>query len=362
MENISEAYADLITMRGLGLVDVLVKGADTEEDLKPYVEKYKDPSSYRATVHNDLVEITTNEGIRGAFSLDDVLGRYTKEVSSASGAPSMRMEGVQTGTVTGSETDQDNVAELYSNLQERYEPYILKLYKMLDPTLDTTAFELEFPMDIKLDRMKNTQIFSTEAGSVMAVPDLLTVDEARDRLGYPSMKGPRGDMTIAELMESLNREDEEAFEYPNPAKKRTKKIDEANTGDEPSAEGKVKEKADNNRDWQSRYANERFYTDSKDCFDRINFDDNSDEEVSAFVEACLDVDDSRLPIGLSRSDVLAEGLVGFNLDERDKDRLARILTTAGDSTLSYSEINHVLNEITGSGKSPNWISKHRGGR
>lgn len=347
MENISEAYADLITMRGLGLVDVTVSGADTEEDLQTWVEKFKDPSSYRATVHNEQIEVETKEGIRAAFSLDETLGRYTKEVSSASGAPAMRMEGVQTGTVTGSETDQDNMAELYTMLQERYEPAILRLFKFVDPSLDITKFELEFPMDLKLDRMKQTQIFSTEAGSVMAVPDLLTVDEARDRLGYPSMEGGKGKMTIAELMESLSR-DEETPESPEAPK--------------PPAE-KVNETADNNRDWKSRYQNERFYTDSKDTFEDLDFNNISTDNIESFVNACLAVDSDRLPIGMARDDVILEGLRSFSLDERDKDRIASIIVREMDSmhkTLSYTEINNILNGLFGSGKSPNWISKKRG--
>jgi hypothetical protein len=101
------------------------------------------------------------------------------------GIPGLRMEGEKTGNVTGSEVDQDNTAENYQVLHEYHHDSIVDLYKKSDDELKDEDFCIDFPMDVKLDRAKQTQIFATEAAAVVTVEDVLTVDQVLDRLGYP---------------------------------------------------------------------------------------------------------------------------------------------------------------------------------
>lgn len=353
-ENIKDSYANLITQRGLGLVDIKIEGVASQEELDPWVEEYGDPSSYNAIIHNERMEVQTADGIKASFSLDETVGRYTKEMSSGSGFPTMRMEGVQTGTVTGSETDQDNQAENYSSLQERYEPCIIETLNMLDPSLENEDFELDFPMDIKLDRMKQTQIFATEAGAIMTVPDLLTVNEARDRLKYPPVK-ENGDMTVTELINETMPEETPPDENPRES-----------PGTPPVAPSESEKQARNatnpneGRNWEEIYDKERFFIDSEINFD---FEDKSDKNIDAWIDSCVKKHaDGSIPATTKRDEYISTGLKKFSIPPADKDKIATALVKFGithNESLSYTEVNNILTSVFGSGKNYNWIAEAR---
>jgi len=333
-ENVAQAWAAIVVKRGLGLVDITVEGAETDEDLKPWAEKYGNPSSYTVMVHNERLQVKVEEGMKASFNLDETMGRYTKDVSSATGYPSMRMEGVQTGTVTGSETDQDNQAEMYATLHERYEDSIVETYYMLDQDdedaidPETDIFELFFPMDIKLDRGKQTNIFATEAGAVMTVQDIISVNEARERMGLPLWPDDIGNMTIAEYMDSqtFDLEDEEI------------------PGDNPKKDGESN-------------------IDNIDL-SMLNIDNFDSKTVDEWIAHCITKHvKGDVPPNMSRVQCIAAGLKKFGLSRDDKDRIGTILAMdrGFDETLSYSEVNMILKDTFGSGKSPNWIKLMRHG-
>lgn len=210
-ENISEGYTQIIVQRGLGLLDVTVKGAKSEADLEPWHKKYGDPGSYSAMFHNERLEVKTTDGMRAGYNYDQTLGRMTKSVSSASGYPGMRMEGVQTGAVTGSETDQDNTAEQYRGIHENYEDSIIETYHLLDSDTTKFYFELEFPFDIKMDRAKISQIFSTNVQSIVTLPELITVNQALELMELRPFDGKEGDQYVIEFMKKERIESEEKY-------------------------------------------------------------------------------------------------------------------------------------------------------
>lgn len=210
-ENISEGYTQLIVQRGLGILDILVKGAKNEADLIPWHKKYGNPGNFSAIIHNERLEVKTTDGMRAGYNYDATLGRMTKSVSSASGYPGMRMEGVQTGAVTGSETDQDNTAEQYRGIHENYEDSIIETYHLLDSDTEKFYFELEFPFDIKMDRAKISQIFSTNIQSIVTLPELITVNQALELMELPPFDGEEGDQYVIEFMKKERIESEEKY-------------------------------------------------------------------------------------------------------------------------------------------------------
>jgi hypothetical protein len=310
MENIEESWAELVTKRGLGLIDMTVEGAKDEAALEPYAKKYGDPSSYSLVVHNERVKVETKEGMRAAFDLDATITRFTKDISSASGYPSMRMEGVQTGTVTGSETDQDNMAENYSVLQERYEPYIIAVHNMLDPTLRGERYELEFELDIKLDKARQSELFNLEANTVETIQDILTINQALERLRLPGIPGEEGNLTVTQYIEMKANED----------------IPGVENQEEPEEETSPEEETE-----------------------QESFSPLTKEQITEWITRAIKSTDCNV-------DAITRGLtiLGAGLRPELKDVIGEILAKYGDSQideLSYSKINSILSGVFGSGKS-----------
>lgn len=214
-ENIAESYTKTVTQRGLGILDVTVKGAKTEADLRPWQQKYGNPSQFSAMFHNERLEINTSEGMKTGYDFDSILGRFTKSFSSATGYPSSRTEGVQTGAVTGSETDQDNTAENYAVVQELFEDAFIETYKLLNPDIDFD-FALDFPLDVKLDKGKKSQIFNQNIQSIVTLPEIITLNQAMEMLELTTIDGEEGDQTVFEAMRRIRGEinEEVADEFP----------------------------------------------------------------------------------------------------------------------------------------------------
>lgn len=192
MEITTKAYVNLIHNRGMGVFLVgITAGTPNKTELRKYAQMIGNPGS-RAIVFypKNLMEIEIKEGMKMGFNYMGTDERFTRHLSMTTGIPGLRMEGEKTGAVTGSEVDQDNTAENYQVHHEFHHDSIIELYHKSDETLSKDEFCLHFPLDIKLDRAKQTQIFATEAAAVTTVEDVLTVDQVLDRLGYPPHPDP----------------------------------------------------------------------------------------------------------------------------------------------------------------------------
>lgn len=212
-ENIKEAWAKLITQRGLGLLDVTVMGAKTDADLQPWIKKYDNPSTYSVVFHNERLSFNSTPGVQSGFNFNETMEVYLEDVASASGYPKMRINGVQTGAVTGSETDQDSTAEVYSSIQENYEPYFREVYLMLDQSgkLEDEDWDFEWEFTIKMDKQRVAEIFATNANTLVTVPELVTVGQALEALELPMWEGKRkkfNDMLLKEFMDLHAQEPE----------------------------------------------------------------------------------------------------------------------------------------------------------
>jgi hypothetical protein len=347
-ENIEEAWSDIVTKRGLGLVDLLVEGAETEKDLEPWLKKYGDPSSYNVLVHNERLKVETKDGMKQNFDLNATMDGYTKEIASSSGYPKLRIEGLQTGTVTGSETDQDTTAEQYSTLHERYEDPIMDLYRMLDTSLENEEFELEWEFEIKMDKARKSNIFATDSGSVMTVQDIIKVNQGLEILGFPAIKDKTGEMFISEFIAQTG--------YPEGQAKVTA----------PLGEGFPLPGGENPREKETAAKLEIAQTQKpaeKSGGSNFKKDSLDDSQITEWVNFTIAADiEGNIPEGIDKIKLVSEGLRKIGNRNLDKDKIAAILVKAGtdlDSQLSYKEVNNILTSVFGSGKSPNWLKDKR---
>jgi len=195
-ESISQNFAEIISQKGLGQLDIEIMNATTQEDVEKWAEIYKKLVMDSVIVHGPQMKAQVTPGISAGYNYAETIKAYFEDTASATGMPQMRMRGVQTGTVTGSETDQDNIAEIYSTIQEASEESMKATYLMLDPGLIGKAFEIDWDFNIKMDVMKRSNKQAQDVNTVLAGADLFTVNEAFEILGKPLLSGPDGDMYL----------------------------------------------------------------------------------------------------------------------------------------------------------------------
>jgi len=197
-EAVSDEVATTVAERGLGFVDVLDNLAKDLNDLKKVRQNFK-LGKDRVFVHGKQYEAKVTQGVQSSMDFVGIMGQYTKDTSSGTGYPGMAMEGVQAGAVTGSETDQDNRAQMYRITQENSEDAMKEVYYLLDPTLRTQIWEYDWDFEIKQDRAKKAQTLSTFAMAITTCQDLIKVDQALNLLEMPTF-GPEdgGDLLVSE--------------------------------------------------------------------------------------------------------------------------------------------------------------------
>lgn len=215
-ENIAESSTTIFNQRGQGYLMGVIEGAD-QETLDKYMKRFGNPSQYSVLFTDERFKLQWVEAMKSGYDLDKVLGTMSKEISKATGYPTNRMSGDNLGKTAGAETTQDNQAENYSTLQERYEFYMLESIKMLNTEeenrdLEVEPFAMNQDIEIKMDQQKRSNIFSTEAQAVNMVKAHITENQLRERIKSPLLDGPEGDLTALEYEAKL-REDL-AKKYP----------------------------------------------------------------------------------------------------------------------------------------------------
>lgn len=183
-EELENTYTNAVRERGVGVVDVLDKQAKKLDDLVTVRQNFK-LGDDRAFVHGPRYEMQVHPGLQSGFNYDEIQARITKNQSMATGYPGMAMEGVQVGAVTGSETDQDNRAQMYRIIQERVEQTIIAIYKLLDPKLKNANFELQWDFEVKMDKAEKAQVMAQYGQVINDLPDLINVNQALQWLDLP---------------------------------------------------------------------------------------------------------------------------------------------------------------------------------
>lgn len=204
--NILEAYSNIILQRGLGLLDIEITGITDEAELTKYADQFGQPSQYSAIIHNERMKVNVSDGIKMGADIESVTSVYTREISSGSGIGEARLNGVQQGRVTGSETDQDNFASVQRVRQKTFMDAIVQTYQLAEPQLaKVPKWAIEFPIQIKFDKLKESQVRTTDAQTITALQEILTINHARKMLGLELKADAEGDMTVFEFIVKENK-------------------------------------------------------------------------------------------------------------------------------------------------------------
>jgi hypothetical protein len=213
-EAVAEKYAELIVQRGLGQLDIEIDGVYTQADIEAWADTFRKLLSDSVVVHSPDMKTNVTPGIHSGYDYPQTQNSYYEDTASATGYPQMRMRGVQTGTVTGSETDQDNIAEIYSGNQEFTEKYMFRTYEMLDPSLKDAEFDFDWERDFKMDPQRVANKFATDISSIMTGAEIMTMDQAFAKLGLPTLGPPVGEMLVQEFIDKKFGQEPENQEPP----------------------------------------------------------------------------------------------------------------------------------------------------
>jgi len=182
-QNVLHAYDTVINQRGLGLLDVTIQGLRDEDGAKDWARKWGNPAQYAGLFHSDRITVETKEGMKANYNIADVSEVHRHYTSAGTGYPGERMIGVQTGAITGSQTDRDNMAEIYRTNHDMFDEFIISLYTLIDPELEG-KFKLEFPINAKLDKETEAGILSDMNDVVKSSLDYMKVSVAEQLLDY----------------------------------------------------------------------------------------------------------------------------------------------------------------------------------
>lgn len=213
IEGMMQSYGGIMMQRGMGLLTVTVEGAD-EFELQKFQQKYGNPSQYSTLWTDERMKPQVWNTVSDVLDISKAMQTYSTEFSKATSYPYQRMGGATAdGRISGDATA-DKEAEAYSALQEKYEPYMMLTLNMLDKFtekrgIDGLDWELDWDIEVKMDRQKRSNIFTTEATAVNQVDTILTVNEVRERTGYSAIQGPEGKMIYAEYKLKFKKMEQE---------------------------------------------------------------------------------------------------------------------------------------------------------
>jgi hypothetical protein len=179
-ESIAQNFAEIITQRGLGQLDIEIDGIEDENDANKWADVYKDLVQESIIVHGSDMKTTVTPGMQAGFNYASTQETYYEDTSAGTGQPQLRMRGRSGGPPHGTTADQDNAAEVYAGIQESSEPFMKAFYRVLDPNLMGTQFEIDWRFDIKMDVQKRATVLSTNVNTVLAGAEIFSMGNAEE--------------------------------------------------------------------------------------------------------------------------------------------------------------------------------------
>jgi len=186
MSDILESWADIMSKRGLGILDVTIDGA-TEPELQKYKTENGDPSQYTVIFHDEKWHVAAPAAVSAQYNLDTMVGVYTKEIASADAVGESRLNGVPMGAVTGSKSDQDNFGQTVGSIQNDYHHNLLNLHVLADPSVKN-KFDLMYDLSVRSNREETLANFSTAATAVNQTLDMMSFNQLLAKLDLPAVK------------------------------------------------------------------------------------------------------------------------------------------------------------------------------
>jgi hypothetical protein len=184
--NIMDGWAKLILQRGLGLIDIAIKGADPVIAEKIKTE-YSDPSQFSVFVHDENIVVNAQAGIVPGFDMENTAKIFNKDIAAGSGISFTKFEGGD-DRVTGALADQDNYASSHQLLHTKFHDAIVSVVEMMEPKLKK-KIGFDFVIEIKLDRKTQLELQSTFVTMAMTLPELFTPNDARRYLDKDIVDG-----------------------------------------------------------------------------------------------------------------------------------------------------------------------------
>ena len=209
-ENIMESWAKIVNQKGMGLLNIHIENG-TKDQVADMKASYKDPSQFSTIFSYGKMELKNLAGIAPGFDIGTTHQLFIKEFAAGSNIPEAKLNGVQSGQVTGSETDMDHYASLMKSVQNKFLASIIKVYGLIDPTLKE-SFSIKWDIKMRMDKQRNAQTLSIIADYINnpAISSLITVNQARKYLDLDPMENiEEGNKILEKYLEELGANKEE---------------------------------------------------------------------------------------------------------------------------------------------------------
>jgi hypothetical protein len=192
-------YLDWLKTGGVAFLDVGINGDADQATLETWEQRYGDltqPGNH-AIFHDQNMTVKP----MAAQSPVDFLHTYdgiTKAFAAGTGTQALSLSGEQHGAVTGSEIDRDAALEGLSSLQERFAPYVVKLYHLVEPGLRYVPFSLYFDYEVRMGPQQKANLYAMFGQVVSMLPDAISINQVRRWLDLDPIKGPDGNLTYSQ--------------------------------------------------------------------------------------------------------------------------------------------------------------------
>ena len=222
---ITSKWSETMQSRGTGFLDFTLPTGTPEDVLDAIKSTYENTDDYSTMFHTEQIQVQHMPTNPAAFDLAGTHDVFTQMISSATGIPQARIIGVQTGAVTGSETDQDNFAQILSAGQEEFEPDIKRIIKLLDPGIDPARYDIKWEFDIQMSDVARLNRIQLAADVISEIEELITVRQAFDLLQISrDLPEDELNMIYADWLRQNNVEPEQQYQIGAP----TEPVDRVN--------------------------------------------------------------------------------------------------------------------------------------
>ncbi len=175
---------------GIGVFYVKIRGAVTKEKVDAAKAVLTGLSTKRGIIYSDLVidEFGFIQSQAASMNFPDYVDTLLSQVAIRTGIPKQVLAGLADSSLGGAEVNSDIAAGLIGTEQQGQEFYLRELFFKMG--FEDQDYDFKWPSRFATSKQEESKIEMNESQSdAVAVESILTINEARERRGYPPIDG-----------------------------------------------------------------------------------------------------------------------------------------------------------------------------
>ena len=175
---------------GIGVFYVKIRGAVTKEKVDAAKSVLTGLSTKRGIIYSDLVidEFGFIQSQGGSINFPEYVDTLLSQVAIRTGIPKQILSGEADSSLGGAEVSSDIAVGLISTEQQGQEYYLREMFLRMG--FERQDYDFKWPSRFATSKTEESKIEMNESQSdAVAVESILTINEARERRGYPPIDG-----------------------------------------------------------------------------------------------------------------------------------------------------------------------------